>query len=129
MAKFKLQTRASEIFSAPVVSADVEKGDPLKFGAGGVQIAGDGERVDAFALAAASVGSYVQCARGPLDVVGIAASGVDFDIGADVYLDASQHLDTGTTGDTAVGQVTNFDPETGGLVQVRFDPYGQTTHA
>ena len=129
MAKFKLIEQAPEIFTARVITAAVEKGDPLKFAAGGVEEAGDGDRVDAFATQAGGVGDYIACARGSMRVVGMAATGVDFNVGDDVYLDASQHLDSGSTGDVAVGEVIAHDPETGGLVEIRFDPEGSTVHA
>ena len=128
MANFFHDTTATEIFTAKATST-INKGDALKFTTGGVTTAGDGDQVDAFAAEAGTSGDYITVQRGRMHVVGRAATGVDLAVGDDVYLDATQELDAGSTGNTSLGTVVGEDPESGGLVTFEFDPLGSTVHA
>ena len=128
MAKFSVRGPASETFKAKAIAA-VAKGDPLKFTTGGVTVAGDGDTVDAFASAAASINTYVTCVRGDFSVIGTAFTGVNFAIGDQVYLTAAGTLDAGTTGNKSMGVVIGDDPEQSGYVEFRFDPLATFEHA
>lgn len=128
MANFRVAQGAPESFTAKAVAA-VNKGDAFKFVAGGVQAASDGETVDGFVVADASINTYAKCVRGAMKVIGRAATGVNFATGDKVYLAAGQALDTGSAGNKAVGTVVGDDPESAGWVEFDFDPEATFQHA
>lgn len=128
MADFRVDGGLSEIFSAKAVLG-YSKGNALKFAAGGVTPAGDGDTVDGIALETVTINNFGNVARGPIKVTGRAAAAVNFSVGDDVYLDAAGALDTGTAGDVSMGKVIGDDPEVAGWVQFKYDHLGSFTHA
>ena len=130
MANFLVLGAPSETFTAKVITTNIAKGDAVKFAAGGVTPAGDGDTVDGFAITTATVGNYVTCVRGAMSVIGRAAAAVDFNVGDQVYIAAAtQTLDTGSVGNKSVGVVVGDDPASAGWVEFRFDPLATFTHA
>lgn len=125
---FVVRGSPSQRFQAQAL-ATIAKGDALKFGANGVDVAGDGDQVDGFALEAAGSGNLVWVGRGSMRVTGRAASGVNFALGDQVYIDGTQELDAGSATNVSLGKVVAFDPETAGLVEFDFDPDYTFTHA
>ncbi len=129
MPNFRLIDAPTEVFYAKAL-ATIAVGDALKFGSGGVDVAGDGNTVDAFALSGGSSGTYVKCGRGVMQVVGLADTGVNFAAGDQVYLAAGQKLDAGSATNKSLGTcIPGEDPATAGLVVFTFDPYASFTHA
>ena len=128
MANFRSLEPPTEVFTARALAA-LSKGDACKFGAGGIDQAGDGDQVDCFAQENIASGSYGTFYRGQIRMIGRAASGVNFSVGDKVYLDANQALDTGSTGNKAVGEVVGDDPESDGWVEFTFDHLAAFTHA
>lgn len=128
MADFRVIGHAGETHTAKAL-ATIAVGDALKYGANGVTPAGDGDQVDGFAATAGSTGSYVTVLRGSMRVIGSAATGVNFAVGDQVYLDASGKLDTGSIGNVSLGTVVGTDPETAGFVEFLFDPLASFTQS
>lgn len=129
MAKFRYLEAFPEQLTAKVVGTTIVAGDPLKFVAGGVSVAGDGETVNAWAIEGGAAGVYIKCGRGQVRMIGKAAAATNFAIGDKVYLAASQELDAGSVNNKAVGEVVTSDPDSGSWVEILYDPNELTTHA
>lgn len=117
---FRLVETPPERFRAKAL-ATIAKGDACRFDAGGLDQAGDGEQVDAFALENITSAEMGWFGRGIMEVIGQAETSTNFAPGDQVYLASGQQLDAGSSGNVSMGIVLE-DPELGGLVRVRFDP-------
>lgn len=109
--------------------ATITQGNPVKLGTNGVDAAGDGATMFGIALESGATGDQISVWRGPGQFTAKAASGVNFAMGDQVYLAASNEVDAGSATNKSIGVVVDNDPATAGTVTIDFDPWGTFAHA